>query len=571
MSNLIKLLKPSKSLINGVPKCIRASQLSFLHSVSDASIEVCSKEQEVLIGFGSNLGDRLNNMEQALQLMNKSGINVTRHGCLYETGPANTSNQPKFLNSAVRGFTKLGPHELLGVLKKIERDLGRAEKYGPRPMDLDILFYGSYRVSSDNLTIPHERMWARPFVMAPLIDVLGYNVENDTVALWHSLSHSLSRFSSGLFEEWDKLGGESLIGKDGMIRRVLPVGNRLWDWSCGTSIMGILNLAPDNFSDGGKFQSVENAITQVRQMIAEGADIIALGAQSTRPMATSISSEEELERLIPILDAVKDMVEEEGKFLSVDTFYSKVASEAVKKGAHIVNDVSGGQLDPEMCNVIAGLKVPYIAMHTRGDPTTMRNSENLNYDDVCERVGSELSSRVTGAESSGIPAWRIISDPGVGFSKNTKQNLEILMGLKRIRKEIGKSSLALANGPLLIGPSRKRFLAEICDRPVATERDPVTVAAITAGILGGANIVRVHNVRDCRDAVMLCDAMLEKTGPSPYVQSVRGILFKDVPQNMCLSNFLVNTMIQEERVRRHASQPDNHQRSRVQQLLAYRY
>ncbi|XP_074274787.1 folate synthesis bifunctional protein, mitochondrial-like [Silene latifolia] len=541
MINLIKLLKPSKSVINGVPKCIRASQFSFLHSMSDASIEVRSKEQEVVIGVGSNLGDRLNNIDQAMQLMNKSGINVTRNSCLYETGPANVTKQPKFLSSAVRGFTKLGPHELLGVLKKIERDLGRTEKYGPRTMDLDILFYGSYRVSSDILTIPHERMWERPFVMAPLIDLLGYNIEDDTVASWHSLSHSLSRFTGGLFEGWDKLGGESLIGKDGMLRRVLPVGNRLWDWSCKTSIMGILNLTPDSFSDGGKFQSVENAITQVRQMISEGADIIDLGAQSTRPMATLISPEEEVERLIPILDAVKDMVEEEGKILSVDTFYSKVASEAVKKGAHIVNDVSGGQLDPEMFNVIAGLKVPYIAMHMRGDPTTMQNPENLNYDDVCKQVGSELSSRVTGAELSGIPAWRIISDPGVGFSKNTKQNLEILMGLKRIRKEIGKTSLALANSPILIGPSRKRFLAEICDRPVATERDPATVAAITAGILGGANIVRVHNVRDCRDAVKLCDAMLDKTESSSSLQLLQGLLFRDVPQNqnMCLSRTLL--------------------------------
>ncbi|KAH9607010.1 hypothetical protein KSS87_013785 [Heliosperma pusillum] len=479
--------------------------------MSDASVEVCSKEQEVVIALGSNVGDRLDNFDQALQLMKKSGINVTRHGCLYETAPAYVTDQPEFLNSAVRGFTKLGPHELLGALKKIEKDLGRTNgiRYGPRSIDLDILFYGTHRVSSENLTIPHERIWERPFVMAPLIDVLGSNVENDTVASWHSLS----RFTGGLFEVWDKLGGESLIGKDGM-RRVLPIGNRLWDWSCKTSIMGILNLTPDSFSDGGKFQSVENAIAQVHQMISEGADIIDLGAQSTRPMATLISPEEELERLIPILEAVKDMVEEEGKFLSVDTFYSKVALEAVKKGAHMVNDVSGGQLDPNMFNVIAGLKVPYVSMHMRGDPTTMQNPENLNYDDVCKQVGSELSSRVMGAELIGIPAWRIISDPGIGFSKNTKQNLEILMGLKRIRKEIGKRSLGLGNGPLLIGPSRKRFLAEICDRPVATERDPATVAAITAGVLGGANIVRVHNVRDCSDAVKLGDAMLEKTGYS---------------------------------------------------------
>lgn len=509
MRNVLKQLKSTNLIWNRISKYDRASCLAFFHSSSEASIEVCSKEQEVVIALGSNVGDRLDNFNQALHLMKKLGIKITRHGWLYETDPAYVTDQPKFLNSAVRGFTKLGPHELLGLLKKIEKDMGRTNgiRYGPRPIDLDVLFYGKFRVSSENLTVPHERILERPFVMAPLIDLIGSDVENDTIAAWHSLSN----FSGGLFEAWDKLGGEPLIGKDGM-NRVLPIGNRLWDWSQKTSVMGILNLTPDSFSDGGKFQSVRNAVSQIHQMISEGADIIDIGAQSTRPMATRISAEEELERLVPVLEAVKDMIEEEGRILSVDTFNSKVASEAVKKGAHIVNDVSSGKLDPEMFNVVAGLKVPYIAMHMRGDPTSMQNTENLTYNDVCEQVAVELSSRVRDAELTGIPAWRIIIDPGIGFSKNTKQNLEILTGLKRIRQEMAKKSLAVAHGPLIIGPSRKRFLGEICNRPVATDRDPATVASITAGILGGANMVRVHNVRDSLDAVKLCDAMLEKTG-----------------------------------------------------------
>uniref|UniRef100_A0A803L7Q9 Pterin-binding domain-containing protein n=1 Tax=Chenopodium quinoa TaxID=63459 RepID=A0A803L7Q9_CHEQI len=341
--------------------------------------------------------------------------------------------------------------------------------------------------------------------MAPLMDLIGNDVENDTIASWHSLSN----FSGGLFEAWEKLGGEPLIGKDGM-KRVLPVGNRMWDWSQKTSVMGILNLTPDSFSDGGKFLSVKNAVSQVSQLISEGADIIDIGAQSTRPMATRISAEEELERLIPVLEAVKEIIEEEGRILSVDTFNSKVAFEAVKKGAHIVNDVSCGRLDPEMFNVVAGLKVPYIAMHMRGDPTSMQNTENLTYNDVCEQVALELSSRIMDAESTGIPAWRTIIDPGIGFSKNTNQNLELLTGLKRLRQVLAKKSLALAHSPLLIGPSRKKFLGEICNRPAATDRDPATVASISAGVLGSANIVRVHNVRDNLDAVKLCDAMLLK-------------------------------------------------------------
>ncbi|KDO70320.1 hypothetical protein CISIN_1g038230mg [Citrus sinensis] len=474
--NIFNLLLPTRRGVGAVMKGCRATCYSFFHSSPETTVEVQSQEQEVVIAMGSNVGDRLCNFNEALQLMKKLGVNITRHGCLYETEPAYVTDQPRFLNSAVRGVTKLGPHELLGVLKKIEKDMGRTNgiRHGPRPIDLDILFYGRFSIHSDTLTVPHERIWERPFVVAPLLDLLGSSVESDT-----------------------KLGGESLIGKEGM-KRVLPIGNLLWDWSLKTSVMGILNLTPDSFSDGGKFQSVEAAVSQVRLMISEGADMIDIGAQSTRPMATKISAEKELERLIPVLEAVLTMPEMEGKLVSVDTFYSKVASEAVGKGAHIVNDVSAGQLDPDMYKVVAGLKVPYVAMHMRGDPSTMQNEENLQYDDVCKQVASELYSKVRDAELSGIPAWRIIIDPGLGFSKKAEHNLDILLGL------------AASHAPILIGPSRKRFLGEICNRPSADERDPATIASITAGVLGGANIVRVHNIRDNLDAVKLCDSMLTR-------------------------------------------------------------
>ncbi|WJZ80078.1 hypothetical protein VitviT2T_000020 [Vitis vinifera] len=505
--NIFKQLASTRCGFNGGMKSCRATCVSLLHSSSGTSVEVHSQDQEVVIALGSNVGNRVDNFNEALQLMKKSGMHITRHGCLYETEPVYVTDQPLFLNSAVRGITKLGPHELLRVLKKIEKDMGRTDgiRYGPRPIDLDILFYGKFRVNSEILTIPHERIWERPFVMAPLMDVMGSAMESDTVASWHSFS----KLSGGLFESWEKLGGESLIGKNGL-KRVLPTGNVLWDWSLKTSMMGILNLTPDSFSDGGKFQSVEAAVSQVRLMILEGADIIDIGAQSTRPMASRLSAQEELDRLIPVLDAVLKMPEVEGKLLSVDTFHSEVASEAIGKGAHIVNDVSAGQLDPNMLDVVASLKVPYVAMHMRGNPSTMQNSENLQYDNVCEQVASELYLRVRDAELSGIPAWRIIIDPGIGFSKNTEHNLDILMGLPNIRMELAGKSLALSHAPMLIGPSRKRFLGDICARPAAAERDPATIAAVTAGVLGGANIVRAHNVKDNLDAVKLCDAMVKR-------------------------------------------------------------
>ncbi|GFP85095.1 dihydropteroate synthase [Phtheirospermum japonicum] len=296
------------------------------------------------------------------------------------------------------------------------------------------------------------------------------------------------------------------------MKRVLPIGDTLWDWSKKTSIMGILNITPDSFSDGGKFLEVESAISRARSMLIDGADIIDLGAQSTRPMAVKLSPEQELDRLIPVLEAVKKLPEMEGKLISVDTFYSKVALEAVKNGAHLVNDVSAGNLDPNMHNVIAGLKIPYIAMHMRGDPMTMQARENLIYGDVCADVASEVYARIREAELLGVPAWRMIIDPGIGFSKNTEQNLDIVKGLSRIRSEMGKKSVAMSRAPLLIGPSRKRFLGEICDRPNAAQRDVATVACVTAGVLGGANIARVHNVRDNRDAIKFCDALLQRRG-----------------------------------------------------------
>ncbi|GER47042.1 UTP--glucose-1-phosphate uridylyltransferase [Striga asiatica] len=334
-------------------------------------------------------------------------------------------------------------------------------RYGPRPIDLDILFYGDQTVDTDTLRIPHERIWERPFVLGPLTDVLGHDTENNDVArFWHDSSG----FSGGIFEAWEK----KKSGPGGIMRRVLPVAGELRDWCGKTWVMGVLNLNPDSFSDRGKFADVKSAVDRARLILADGADIIDIGAQSTRPMAEKLSPEQELSRLISVLDVVVDLPEIEGKLISVDTFYSEVASEAAKHGANIVNDVSGGRLDPDMHKVVAGLEIPYVAMHIRGDPSTMQNSENLSYGDVCADVARELFN-----------------------------------GLKYIRGEIGKRRLAVSRVPLLLGVSRKRFLGEICSQPNAAQRDAATVACVAAGVFGGANIVRVHNVRDNRDVVRI--------------------------------------------------------------------
>ncbi|KAL0726671.1 hypothetical protein Bca4012_022764 [Brassica carinata] len=508
-SKFISLVSPLTSPFSSLLRPSAAlSSSAFSSSATATRVEVDSTEHEVVIALGSNIGNRMNNFREALRLMKRGGISVTRHSCLYETAPVHVTDQPRFLNAAVRGVTKLPPHELLTVLKTIERDMGRVDgiRYGPRPLDLDILFYGKMRIASDKLIIPHERLWERSFVLAPLVDLLGTAVDNDTVVHWHSLS----LHPDGIFQAWERLGGESLVGQDG-VQRVLPIGDELWDFTSRTHVMGILNLTPDSFSDGGQFQSLDSAVSRVRSMISEGADIVDIGAQSTRPMATRISSQEELDRLLPVLEAVRGLPEMEGKLISVDTFNSEVASEAISNGADILNDVSAGTLDPNMHKVVAESGVPYMAMHMRGDPCTMQNEENLQYsDDVCKDVASELYTRVRDAEISGIPAWRVMIDPGIGFSKRVEHNLDIITDLPKIREEMAKRSIGVSHAPILIGPSRKRFLGDICGRPEAADRDAATVASVTASILGGANIIRVHNVKANADAAKVCDAMLRR-------------------------------------------------------------
>jgi len=178
--------------------------------------------------------------------------------------------------------------------------------------------------------------------------------------------------------------------------------------------------------------------------------------------------------------------QKKGRLLSIDTFYAEVAVEAVKRGVHVINDVSGGQLDPIILKVAAELGVPYVIMHMRGDPSTMQSEKNLQYGDVCKDA-SELYTQVREAELSVIPLWRIVLDPGIGFSKKCGHNIEVIKGLESIRSEMGKISIGASHVPILVGPSRKRFLREICNRADPVDLDAATVAAVTIGILNGAN------------------------------------------------------------------------------------
>ena len=272
-----------------------------------------------------------------------------------------------------------------------------------------------------------------------------------------------------------------------------------------TRMMSILNLTPDSFSDGGVHGEVTEA-DLVEKLIHHFSHkdpnlILDIGGQSTRPSASEVSPEEELDRILPIIRAIRSNSRLDKLPISVDTYRATVAEKAIKAGANIVNDVSAGQLDPEMLPTIAKLGCTCILMHMRGNPETM--SQLSRYPEgVIEGVGQELKERVREAEEAGIKRWRIILDPGIGFAKNSNQNLEILRRFSELRNFKG-----LHNLPWVVGSSRKKFIGQFTGVDKARDRIWGSAACVVAAIKGGADIVRVHDVEEMRQVAAMADAI----------------------------------------------------------------
>jgi len=250
-------------------------------------------------------------------------------------------------------------------------------------------------------------------------------------------------------------------------------------------IMGILNVTPDSFSDGGKYRSVEEALDHARLMIDEGAEIIDIGGESTRPFSEPVAEKEELHRVIPVIERLHDIP---GAFISVDTYKANVAREALKAGADMVNDISGLTHDDAMAGVIAEYDAHAVIMHIRGTPRNMQ--ENPRYDDVIGEIRGFLHERVEYAVRSGVDREKIIVDPGIGFGKTLEDNYIILQNIR----EFGKLGF-----PVLVGLSRKSLIGKLYDRE--EDRLPATIALNAAALLGGADIIRVHDVREHRLAL----------------------------------------------------------------------
>lgn len=266
-----------------------------------------------------------------------------------------------------------------------------------------------------------------------------------------------------------------------------------FDFLKKTYIMGILNVTPDSFYDGGKYNNVEKAIHRGLQLIEQGADILDIGGESTRPGALPVSLDEELKRVIPVIEGITKRVKIP---ISIDTYKAKVAEEAINAGASIINDISGLRFDPEMAYVASKYNTPVILMHIKGNPKDMQ--KNPHYYALIPEIIEYLRTSIIIAKEAGIQEDKIILDPGIGFGKLPEHNLEIIGNLREFTS-LGK--------PILIGVSRKSFIGKILNDAPPEGRLEGTAAAVAVSIINGANIVRVHDVDYISKIVKVVDAI----------------------------------------------------------------
>jgi dihydropteroate synthase len=270
-------------------------------------------------------------------------------------------------------------------------------------------------------------------------------------------------------------------------------------WGQRTYVMGILNVTPDSFSDGGLFHRLETAVVQAQNLERVSVDILDIGGQSTRPNAEDLSLQTELDRVIPVIESIRQVSDIP---ISVDTTKATVAKAAIAAGADLINDISGATYDPDMLATVAQLGVPIVLMHIRGNPQTMQKM--TDYQDVVGEVVAWLKTRIEAAVAAGIPRHHIAIDPGIGFAKSAPQSIELLRHL---------SAFQSLGCPLLVGPSRKSFIGHILNQPDPTQRVWGTAAACCGAIAGGADILRVHDGAAMVDVCRVADTVL-RTFPS---------------------------------------------------------
>lgn len=407
----------------------------------------------IVVALGANLPGRFGSAQTALdhakREMTARGIEIIKSSRIFKTAPVPVSDQPWYSNAVVSVRTALSPQDLIAVLQSIEHDMGRVReaRNAPRVIDLDLIAYDDAVIGEPGLTVPHPRMHGRAFVLQPLRDIAPDWVH--------------PKLNEGL---------AALIAK-------LPpdqVAHPQWFTDKNLFIMGIVNATPDSFSDGGAYEPLAHA----RQLLAEGADIIDIGGESTRPGAAPLSVSDEIARVLPVIAGLP------GAFISIDTRNAATMRAAIDADARMINDVTALTHDPESLAVAAGFDGPVCLMHMQGTPQTMQ--QNPVYGDVVEDVFAWLQSRIEACVQAGIDRGRIVADPGFGFGKTQAHNLALLENFGRFL-DLGV--------PLLAGLSRKTFLGPD-QRP--QDRVQASVEAAASAVSRGARILRVHDVARTR-------------------------------------------------------------------------
>lgn len=408
----------------------------------------------IFLGLGSNLGDRRAHLARAIGALEEGGVAVMRVSPVVESpallppGAPPDWNLP-FLNLVLDCRTDCTPEELLRQIKSIEAALGRgdAPRWAPRPIDIDILLWDGHRLANETLAIPHAGIAERNFVLTPLLAL-----------------------------------APSLVLPNGSGRTVLQHARTLSDhiplW------MGIVNLTPDSFSDGGEHTDWDSIAAYVDSIGKAGAQIIDLGAESTRPGATALAAHEELERLEPVLERVIDKGSGDRlrPLISVDTYHPETAKRVLALGVDLVNDV-GGLASPAMIELAATHEADWVAMHSMTIPADPRHTLP-NDSDVCAELERWLEARLETWTRAGLNLDRILFDPGIGFGKNPLQSLAILRNIRRFH------GYGLR---CLVGHSRKSFMHSFASRR-QEDRDLTTIGASLRLIAQGVDVLRVHNV-----------------------------------------------------------------------------
>ncbi|KZT08155.1 Dihydropteroate synthase [Laetiporus sulphureus 93-53] len=573
---------------------------------------VSSLTHTAAIALGANLGDRFYNVELALRLLEapcgdlsqttgKPRAVVVDTSFMYETEPMYVTDQPKFINCACIIKTDMAPLELLGFVKEIENTVGRVTSFrnGPRAIDLDILMHDSLvmdsRVESERgtldnlagqLVVPHPRIAEREFVLRPLNDMIpDYIHPVSGKSVQNLLKHLLRRQAPNVdpmhkvmpFPRYPHSAEPGSRPSSPALENIPPVPPTATYWRFPlpsmkphgerkTYIMGTLNATPDSFSDGSVHNTIPAALAYAISSVVAGADIIDVGGYSTRPRAEYVSPEEELSRVVPVIQAIRGIGQDsktdagqgvpEGLSqamkgavaevpISVDTFRADVASAAILEGANCINDVhaftgpdypltsSSAEHFLDMRAVARNLAVPVVLMHSRGEASANKDYSAYDYaaDEegrgaVLEGVRVELCAKVEAAVKGpgGIRRWFVILDPGVGFSKTVEGNLEVLRNAATLTTEYlpsyprSRRRNTLAGYPQLIGASRKSFLGAILAKSDPNgsykgretrpdERGWATAAAVSCAVQQRAAVVRVHDVLELGDVVRICSAL----------------------------------------------------------------